>query len=81
MANSVEGRLEAPWLLFTIHRPLYSSDSSGWPSHSPGCPLQVVRLLLLLFAVLVTSPVSPLFPAAVVSRIARAAPVQVLCAH
>lgn len=29
------------WLLFSGHRPLYSSDTDEYSAHQPGCPLLV----------------------------------------
>lgn len=35
------------WLLFSGHRPLYSSDTDEWSAHQPGCPLLVALEPLL----------------------------------
>lgn len=32
-------RAVTPWVIVSLHRPVYSSDASEWPAHSPGCPL------------------------------------------
>ena len=33
-------RVKVPWIVFNIHRPIYSSDLDGFDAHKPGCPLQ-----------------------------------------
>lgn len=45
-ANS--NRDSVPWIVFTGHRPMYSSDHSEWDSHRPGAPLQTLIEPLLL---------------------------------
>jgi acid phosphatase type 7 len=32
-------RSVTPWVIVSLHRPVYSSDADEWPSHSPGGPL------------------------------------------
>ena len=34
-------RKNVPWIVFNIHRPIYSSDLDGYSAHKPGCPLQL----------------------------------------
>ena len=35
-----QNRDTVPWIVFNIHRPIYSSDADGYSAHKPGCPLQ-----------------------------------------
>lgn len=41
LAAVANNRNVTPWLIVTIHRPIYSTDTSEYDSHSPGCPFSV----------------------------------------
>ena len=38
MAN--KNRINIPWIIFTIHRPIYCSEAGAYNSHRPGCKIQ-----------------------------------------
>jgi acid phosphatase type 7 len=43
-------RTKTPWVIATLHRPVYSADTSEYDAHSPGCPLSVALEPLFLEA-------------------------------
>jgi len=40
LAKADSNRAAVPWIVFTGHRPMYSSDKSEWSSHHAGAMLQ-----------------------------------------
>lgn len=48
LAAANANRAVVPWVIFMLHRPIYSADNDGWSAHRPGCPLAVAFEPLLL---------------------------------
>jgi hypothetical protein len=48
MAAANMRRNVTPWIVFSLHRPIYSSDSDEYTSHCPGAPLAVAWEPLLV---------------------------------
>merc|ERR1711924_350290 len=52
LARAHRNRASVPWIVFALHRPLYSSDAGEFANHSPGAPrLRDLEPMLLNFSV------------------------------
>jgi acid phosphatase len=48
LAWAAANRAAVPWIVFAIHRPLYSADAGEFSEHSPGAPMLAAFEPLLL---------------------------------